>query len=166
MKKWMNPFALTGLIFTCNGLIFLILAIIFLVKSGLTPGSGMNIIIIVFGAFGLFFPILGIFLISIPMHRRRLARQVREEGYYIMGEVTGILPDASIRINGRNPYVVHCAYQDIYQDRAWTFRSEPQLDPPDLRPGDQIRIFVKPDDYSIYDIDLESTSSSDGYRLS
>lgn len=90
--------------------------------------------------------------------KNNVDKTLMEKGKVIMAMVEQITYDPSVTVNGRNPLRVHCSYFDMYTAQQYNFTSESVWDNLNYNfaPGDQIPVYVMPDDYSKYYVSLES----------
>lgn len=107
---------------------------------------------IAFSLFG-YIPLINFF------RNRNRTKELRERGRYIYGIVESIDINYNYSVNGKNPYVLYCYYEDTYTGTIYKFKSENIWTDPTLAlpVGSQVRIFVKDNDYSNYYVDVMSS---------
>ena len=127
----------------------------------ISSSEGTRVMIIVFSALGLAF-IIGAMIPLILMVRKNIKRKdLMQNGHRIYAVVEDIWLNHNVAVNGRNPYVVYCNYEDIYTGVVYKFKSNNiWTDPrPILQPGSTVTVYVSghnPEDYSKYHVDVES----------
>ncbi len=89
--------------------------------------------------------------------QRRIAR-LRENGRRIWAEFVEVRQDSRFSFNGRWPFVVLCEAFDPDTGGSYQFVSQGVwVNPaPFLHPGASIPVFVDPDNYANYTVDLEA----------
>lgn len=112
-------------------------------------------------AMGVFFSLFGIIPIAGARRKRLLQAKFRETGRRISGVVDYIDYDTTYTVNGRNPFIVICSYTDDYSGVTYRFKSDRLwTNPyPVLQEQSPIYIYVMPDDYSKYYVDVEGALS-------
>lgn len=107
---------------------------------------------------GVIFSCVGIIPIIVRMKRASLQKQLIAGGCSIFARVESITLNTAYTLNGRNPYVVYCTYQDEYKGVVYRFKSGNIWQNPEyfLQPGSDIRVYVNAGDYSKYYVDVES----------
>ena len=112
-----------GIVFSPMGFLFLVLGLSFwYYKVGSDPGDP-QIFLYVFGGMGAAFFLVGLGLLLADVRRRALQRRAYEGGYYVMAKIAGVHTQKNVNMNGMNPVVVECHYQDpsgvvhIYRSR-------------------------------------------------
>ncbi len=89
-------------------------------------------------------------------------KKLMAEGMVIQAIVDTISYDDSLTVNGRNPYILKCYYDNIYSGGRYDFTSESVWNNLEFyfKPGDLIDVYVLHDDYNRYYIDLEQCMNS------
>lgn len=97
-------------------------------------------------------------LITRSMSRDSKRRQkFLSSGKQLYATIEQISIKTNCTVNGNHPYVIYCTYKDEYKDIIYRFKSENIWTNPNLilKPGDSIRVYVNPGDYSQYYVDTE-----------
>lgn len=79
---------------------------------------------IIFGGIGLIFLIVVGILLLAGRSRRRRAERLLTYGTEVSARISEVQRNPNLRINGRNPYVLICAWKDPDDDKTYLFRSE------------------------------------------
>lgn len=121
-------------------------------KFGTVLAGGLLILM------GVIFFCVGFIPTVVGIRKSRLKKELIAGGRFIYAKVESITHNTSYRVNGRSPYVVYCTYQDEYKGVMYRFKSGNIWENPEyiLQPGNDIRIYVKGEDYSKYYVDVES----------
>lgn len=170
MKKYMSqPFFLIGLIFTPIGFVFLLIGILMginidaIVNSPNSYGD-VKMLPFIFGGLGAIFFIIGGAFVMSSIRKSRTIEILKEKGHYIYGVVTDIYVNSTVMVNGIHPFIVECEYEDDYTREKKRFRSEDLFFEPPNVIGQQVRIYVDPQDHGIYHVDTEALFGEDRYR--
>ena len=122
-------------------------------STGIIVGS-------ILGGMGILFTVVG----GIPLIKMKVnsaqKKKVLENGQVIYATVENIVLNTNYSINGQNPYLIYCFYQDSYQNILYRFKSENLwMNPAELFPiGSSIKVYVNPKDYSKYYVDTQEVS--------
>ena len=73
---------------------------------------------------------VGLALLIIWYKRRKVQQAVVEGGKYVIGRIANISRNYSVTINGVNPYVIECVFQDPDTEITHTFRSSDLMEDP------------------------------------
>ncbi len=150
MKKKFDPLLFVGALFTAIGMVFLPIGIVLGINQD-------RFFLFCFGLIGSVFVFIGILLLSVIVKKNRMKKELTDRGYYVTADITEITYNGSVTVNGRHPYVIQCAYEDPYTNEFHLFRSEDlPYDPSPMLKGDQIRVFVDPEDFDRYYVDIDS----------
>lgn len=106
-----------------------------------------------FAAVGLI-PLIGMTVSS------RKGKKLLRDGKMLHATVEEIGLNTSISYNGRHPHFIICSYYDSYRDVTYRFKSKNILQLPPYSPGDQIEVYVDPEDYSKYVVNTDNPSTS------
>ena len=143
--------------------VFLLAGGIFALVGGifLPIGIGLrNVDSLFFHAFGMLGAVLfgvGLALLIVWYKRRKVQQAVVEGGKYVIGRIANISRNYSVTINGVNPYVIECVFQDPDTEITHTFRSSDLMeDPSPYLDSDEIRIYINPDNLDEYYVDIPS----------
>ncbi|MBE5807040.1 MAG: hypothetical protein E7317_01695 [Clostridiales bacterium] len=101
-----------GAIFLPLGLIFLALGVLLWRFGAGTGPDDPQIFLYAFGGEGLVFAVAGACLLCLDMRRRARLRDAYEGGHCVMADITGVVEQRHVRVNGRHPFVVECRYTD------------------------------------------------------
>lgn len=123
--------------------------------QGKSSGYVVAIILLVMGVV---FTAIGLVPAVISVVKKDTGKRLMQEGRHLQCVVEGIEFNSGLSVNGRNPYVIICTYQDVYKDVTYRFKSDNLWTNPALvfQPGDFIDVYVQDDDYSKYHVDAES----------
>lgn len=109
------------------------------------------------GIIGLTFFIIGLPFILYTIHKIKRKAYLLENGKRLQGTVDRIDLNYNLTINGRHPFLVYCRYEDPSTGTIYKFKSMDitWFDPHDsYGPGDSINIFVNPEKYKDYYVDV------------
>ena len=123
--------------------------------QGKSSGYVVGILLMVMGAV---FAAIGLVPAISSILTRKKGTRLMQEGRHLQGTVENIELNTALSVNGRNPYVIVCTYQDTYTGTIYRFKSDNLWTNPSLifQPGDFIDIYVEQDDFSKYHVDAES----------
>lgn len=142
-----------GIVFSLIGAILLIVVAI-LLSTGVAKMTGY-FIIIPFSVVGGTFFFIGIIFCIVTVRKEKIARRLMENGNYIMAQITEVVPNYNVTVNGRSPYVVYCQYQDI-TGTVHIFRSRDIFfDPETLFKSEHVRVYVDNDNFKKYYVDID-----------
>lgn len=150
---------IVGIVFLVLGIVFSSVSILIAVNLNKMEFSGNGdpiVLPIIFGAIGAPFLILGILFVSLSVRKRCMANRLLQDGHYVMADVVAITPNYSVQVNGRSPFVVECHYQDPTTGTLCIFRSRNLFYFPEELSGNQIRVYVDPDNMKHYYVDVAS----------
>lgn len=146
-----------GLVYTILGTVFAVLGIVLAVIFRQTEEA---VIGLTFGGIGMLFLVLGIVFLALEIRKKRRADKLLEAGRYVWGEVVDCVPNFSVRINGRHPYMAMVQYVDAAGTRH-LFRSHASMK---LRNaalcGRNVKVYVEDDSFRHYYVDLEEETSN------
>lgn len=108
-----------GIVYSALGSVFTFLGLGFLFAL---PGE-LRMIGMIFFGIGSLFLILGIVFLALRVRRKKRAERLVAEGRYIWGEVVDCVPNLSVTINHRHPYILKALYVDS-QGNHHVFSSE------------------------------------------
>jgi hypothetical protein len=133
-----DGWAITGFVFLLLGGIFTILGAL------LTIGVITAFVGIPFLAFGLPFLAVGILVFSVRHKKAQTTVQVLREGQAASGQIDSVERNYSVRVNGRNPWIIKYSFQVMGQD----YKGEVSTlnDPASIfRPGIPAHVLYLPD---------------------
>lgn len=146
-----------GLVYTILGTVFTVLGI---VLACILEQSEERMIGLIFGGIGVLFLVLGIVFLILELRKKRRAEKLLEAGRYVWGEVVDCVPNFSVRINGRHPYMVMVQYVDAGGTRH-LFRSNSSMKYRNAALcGRKVKVYVEDDSFHHYYIDLEEETSN------
>ena len=81
----------------------------------------------------------------------------KRKGLRLAGEVENIVLEPQYSVNGREPYIIICTYLDVNSNTIYRFKSDFFVEDPSnvVYQGMPIDIYVNPEDYSQYYVDIE-----------
>jgi len=139
-----------GCVFSLTG------AIIWYCMDDITasPGSRGDVRILpwVFLATGLTFLIVSVVLMYSSARRRRRRLELIESGMCINALVTEVLPDLSVRVNGRHPHYIMCKADDAYIGKNLTFKGPNSLRDLSGMTGQYVKVYIdrrEPENYYV-----------------
>lgn len=145
-------FALVGGLFTAIGL-------------GMAPVLlHESLVFLVFPVLGLVFLGLGIGLLVRRARLRRLHADLLQNGQCIWADIIAVEYNWQYEVNGRHPLVVRCQAVNPADGKVYVFTSEGiWFDPtPWLENRRQVPVYVDPDDYWQYVVDLDGILPEQG----
>lgn len=152
-KVGMGASLIIGIVFTLIGVTFLPLGIILhQMEIDITERV---IFLYTFGGIGIVFLIIGVILLILMLKKKKDSQQLLDEGRYIIAEICEIVPNYSIRVNGKHPYVIHCKYEaldgtiHIFKSRNLFFNPESMLK------GTSVKIYTDGKNYKKYYVDID-----------
>lgn len=92
--------------------------------------------------------------------RSQKGKKLLQTGKRLSAIVESVDFNTSITYNGRHPYVIFCTYQDAYRDVTYRFKSKNLMQEPNCMPGDSIEVYVDPEDYSKYIVNVDALTDS------
>ena len=144
---------LVGLVFLPCGLLFLAMGILFPAES--IKGSPTLFRGIVLG-FGGVFSLLGTAFVVQDIRKNLKSKKLLESGNYIYASFTQASLVTNVRINGRNPYQAEFQYTDGRGMIHMFYGRQMMTDPTPLLTGKQVRVYVDPENYDNYYVDIDS----------
>ncbi len=152
-----SAFLLAGAILTGIGCIFLPIGI------GLRAVDAL--FFYAFGAVGAVLLGVGLALLYVWYTRRKTAESVKAAGHYVLARIVNISRNYSVTINGVNPYVIECVFQDPDTGISHNFRSGDLMEDPSASlNSDEIRVYINPDNLDEYYVDIDSITSQTVYH--
>ncbi len=149
-----------GMVFAAIGLVFLIVGTALTAYGSSHPENvdGDPIVfLLVFGGIGALFLVLGVVFLLLMLRRRALHQQLFAEGHYVMAQVTSVLPNYNVRVNGRTPFVAECSYTDPETGVCHLFQSRNIFfDPTSFLMDAQVPVYHKPGDFRHYYVDVDA----------
>ncbi len=151
---------IVGLIFAPLGLVFIIIGAVVTAagESGRVQVDGdPKLFLAIFGVIGALFFILGGIFLAFMIRRRKIHDRLFSQGHYIMAQVTSVLPNYNVRVNGRCPYVAECSYTDPNTGILHLFRSRNiYFDPTAIAMDAMVPVYVDTDNFRHYYVDIDS----------
>ena len=152
IKLGITPAEICGIVFGGLGIIYFALGMGLLHS---TPHSENYDSGVVFSIMGSGFLLATIIIAICSFVKRRKLQRIFSEGRYLWGEITDIIPNFNVRVNGRNPYNILVRFIDRHGN-IHTFRSTNLNKHPDRSiVGKQVKVFYENESYKHYYIDLE-----------
>ncbi len=140
-------FGVIGIAMIVGGISFVLAALL----------GGTDIVPMLFTAGILFF--MGIIFTAVgllPLIRKRKAKKKKNRlmstGKRIYAVVKEISYNVNYSVNGENPQIIYCFYEDVYTGESYEFKSENMWNNPGrvISTGEEIPVFVNPQDMSDY----------------
>lgn len=104
---------------------------------------------------GLIFSLVGFIPLGVMFAGSHRGRKLMENGKMLQATVERIDLNYSVTYNGRHPYQIFCTYWDACKDVTYRFKSKNLMREPGYAPGDSIKVYVNPQDYSKYVVYVE-----------
>lgn len=149
-----------GMIFTPLGAIFIIIGVSVTGFANANPDKvtgDPGIFLPIFGGIGGSFFLLGAVFLSITVYKHYMQAQLLQEGHCITAQITSFNPNYNVRVNGRCPFVAECSYTDPATGAVHLFRSRNvYFDPSMIVTGSDVPVYVKPDDFRHYYVDIDA----------
>ena len=131
-------------------------------KPSDTDSSDSVIAMVILTLMGIAFFAVGFIELKIVRKKVKTREMLKNQGTVIQATVQNVYLDRSLKVNGRCPLKLTCTYTDPYSGRAYAFNSERVWD--DLfamfPKGSQINVYVMPNNFDVYFVDLEGSSGS------
>ncbi len=156
-KLGMSALKILGIVYTLLGGVFTVLGV---TLAAVLWEEDVRLVGILFGGIGSIFLVLGILFLAVEAGKKRRANRILASGRYVWGEVIDIIPDFSVRINGRCGYHILVGYTDMYGVRH-VFKSPNQriIRDPDLF-GRKVKVYMEDDSYKHYYVDADGILSN------
>lgn len=163
-KRGTNSFSvqlLLGIIFTVIGLPFLALGIYFAIRlpwiiEYAEVNGDPRILPFVFILVGGIFSAIGLAFLIWIIGKKKNIRKVIQGGYSVNAVISEVSINYNLEINGRNPYMIVCQYQDPQTAILHIFKSGNIMFFPGDLTGRMIRVFVEPGNFNHYYVDVDS----------
>ncbi len=150
------------------GMLFALIGAIFLV-IGLWMFSHMEVLYenasgdvgampYIFSGLGVALLAVGLSLLLVFVRKSKKVRRLVEVGDYIVADVTAVMPDYSVRINGYPTFRVECSYQDPSTGVLHVFRSRNLTrNPGEALVGAKVNVYIDRSDpeYKNYYADID-----------
>lgn len=122
--------------------------------------SGSLLAVSILGGMGIVFTLVGGIPLIVIKVKSSGKKKILKNGQVIYATVESIVLNTSYTVNGQNPYLIYCSYEDPYQDVIYRFKSENLwTDPTEVFPvGSSIKVYVSPGDYSKYYVNTQEKS--------
>lgn len=117
---------------------------------------GLWIFPVIMGCIGIPFTAIGIGLLIAVGRAKGKKKKLMTEGRKLSAEVTGGRINYNQEINGRHPSKLECRYIDPATGAEYCFSSANVWFDPQLYVGRQVSVYVKPEDYAVYYVDVNS----------
>ena len=115
MKKFgWTVWGIVGFVFAPIGALFLAIGLAATYTGMFRITGDYNLFCYTFTGVGALFLLLGLAFLSKDLQRRHRLRQAYYSGNCVDAEIVSILTVPNVRVNGRNPFVIECAYTDAY----------------------------------------------------
>lgn len=117
---------------------------------------GLWLFPLIMGGIAIPFTAVGIgFLIAVCRAGRKKKRLLAQ-GKKLLAEVTGGRTNFNQEINGRHPSKLECCYADPFTGEEYRFSSANVWFDPELYRGRQVAVYVEPENYAVYYVDVSS----------
>ena len=89
------------------------------------------------------------------LQKKKETQQLLENGRYILAEICEIVPNYTIRVNRKHPYVIHCKYEAI-DGTVHIFKSRNLFfNPESLLKGTSVKVYTDGKNYKKYYVDID-----------
>ena len=140
------------------GIVFSVIGVVFL-TVGLTVGristdADAATLTLIFTALGGCFLCAGIGCWAAIISQKRQATRLVAGGRYIWGQITELVPNYSVQVNGRHPRIAIVRYED--GSGIHIFRSRNLYRYPDVSVvGRQVKVYIQNDRFQPYYVDID-----------
>ena len=128
-------------------------------KPGKARGNDFSVSII-FVAIGLFFALVGVLVGAIPAVKLRRKKKLIETGAQATGVITNVVPDRTVKINGRHPNKAECEVRDEFTGELYLYSSEGVMGNINHLIGQSVAVYYDANDRSKYYVDLDSVTEN------
>ena len=151
-KMGLSDLSMMAIIYAVIGTIFLILGICLWRFS---TDSESTLVGMIFAGIGLLFLVLGVIFLIVEIGKRNRANMLLSGGRYVWGEILEFVPNYSITVNNRHPYLAMVRYRSP-DGEVHMFRSRNLLTYPDPScVGKQVKVYYDGNSFKHYYVDLE-----------
>ncbi|MBD5545644.1 MAG: hypothetical protein HDR01_15715 [Lachnospiraceae bacterium] len=98
---------------------------------------------------------IGIIPLVVLLKKSLQAKRLLAKGYVLYATVEKVTINTSLTVNGQNPYVIYCTWQNEYTGALYRFKSKNLWVEPAFDTGSEIKVYVDENDYSKYYVDTE-----------
>ena len=152
-KEGMGASFIIGIVFTLIGVTFLPLGII--LHQTEVDSSERVIFLYTFGGIGILFLIIGVIFLILMLQKKKEAQQLLDNGRYILAEICEIVPNYTVRVNGKNPYIIKCKYEAI-NGTVHIFKSRNLFfNPESVLKGTRVKVYTDRINYKKYYVDID-----------
>lgn len=141
------------------GIVYLSLGIAFIAATVgvqfVPSDKAKEVLTIVFGSMGAFWTVFGGIFFAVEMSRRKKMRDAFLNGRKIFAEYDHSAVNRNIRKVTGHPYNVFCRWIDENQEIHIFKSTDIDFNPDSLLQGKTIPVYVNPDDYRAYYVDLD-----------
>ena len=110
---------------------------------------------VISGALGGVFALVGLGMQAYHWRQRRSAAFLLQQGQPVEALIQGVEYNEAISVNGRNPFVVLCQWQNPQTQEIHVFQSENLwFDPSGHLKREQVRVYIEPNNPKRYLVDL------------
>lgn len=86
--------------------------------------KSLNLLFLIFPGIGLIFLTIGGIGIFVKIKRRKLEKNLKENGQLIYADYVETMVNTSYSINGRHPYYIICEWNHPFDDKNYIFKSK------------------------------------------
>lgn len=152
VKRGFTSLILAGIIFSFVGIMFILVGSIIPAKS---IEGDVRAFLAIFCGLGAVLLVAGIICLCYEIGKGIRCNRLINAGQYIMAEISEITMNYTISVNGRNPYIIICRYQDRYGN-IHMFRSRDlYYDPAPLLKDQMVKVYVDGEDFKHYYMDVD-----------
>ncbi|BBF42311.1 hypothetical protein lbkm_0993 [Lachnospiraceae bacterium KM106-2] len=165
-------------IFTAIGTAMVILGVVLYFVFGSAAGQlkdsfgsdiGVNVnlfMLLVTGGIGVIFLLIGVIGLMVTNKKEKMKRKLKETGRAIYASILTVEQNRNIIINGRCPYQIIAQYVDESTKTIYQYKSEYISEYPSYaKEGENVRIYIDPENKKKYFMDVESLSQMTGYKV-
>lgn len=121
-------------------------------------GEGSYLYVLIFGIIGSTFLLIGGIVIIFLIYKKRKIKRIIGYNYRISATIIGVTTKYSVRINGKNPYILEANYMSLTDGKLYNFESEflfrditPILEKFNIS---EIPVYINPNNYNEYVMDI------------
>ena len=121
----------------------------------------------VFTILGACLLVVGCILLALAIRAAGMRKRLLRDGQYIMAEITGVVPNFTVRVNRHPTFKVECSYFDASVGKTRRFYSRNFVrDPSDLLTSRSVRVYLDRanHNYKNYYVDMDAVLADKNIR--
>jgi hypothetical protein len=155
--KRRDPRYIVGFCFAFIGLVFFIIGVILFIT--LVEEKDLLFLKAVFTGMGGVFAVIGVCVMAAAYRQNAMFKRLKENGVYVMADITDVEYDYSMRVNGRFPYSYLICRSYNGTGGYMEYKSETVKNALTPYIGRQVKVYYDARDEDNYYVDLESIGS-------